>query len=56
MKIEINGLHFTALAITIFLWIVWLPTWPSLFVLILGQVAATYITRSLEQIIGDGKP
>ena len=50
MKIEINGLHFSAAITSIILWLAWLPLWPSLFVFILGQIAATALTSIINLI------
>lgn len=44
MKIEINGLHFLVGIISIVLFAGWLPLWPTIFIFLLGQFAAIYLT------------
>lgn len=53
MKLEINGLHISAAAVAVVLYLAFLPTWPALFVFILGQFAATYITGVINVITPD---
>jgi hypothetical protein len=50
VKININGNHIVAAVIALLVWVFLLPAWPSLFVFILGQCAATYLTSFLEEL------
>lgn len=43
-KIEINGLHFVVAIISIVLFAGWLPLWKFLFIFLLGQLTAIYLT------------
>lgn len=50
MKIQINGLHIAAAVISVLVWVFWLPAWPSLFIFVIGQCAATYLSRVVDYI------